>query len=62
MDEVFEIDGTYYKIPKDSYESREYYMERVWYILKHVNSDNNIINLIKESKIRRNIKQFGCDY
>jgi hypothetical protein len=64
LSEVFELDGTFYVIEKSIYESRETYIERVYFILdkmKH-NKSHDLKQLIVLSKVMANIKILGCSY
>ena len=62
--EVFEFDGIFYNIPKDIYEIREHYIDRVNFIIKQIKL-NKIVNfntLIRESRIWSNEKKLHCSY
>lgn len=58
--ECFEYNNKIYVIPQETGESREVYINRVWYILK--NNKNNLSEAILESRIIRNKQIFECDY
>ena len=62
--EVFELNGMFYEIPQDKYETREVFLERVWYILKILKAkpDKKIEKLIRLSRLYSNVKRLGCKY
>jgi hypothetical protein len=61
--EIFEFNGSFYKITQDLYEPRELYLERVWYILNKIeNSKFNMNELNQMSRIWSNIKNLKCEY
>jgi len=69
VSDVFELDGTYYVIKKESYESREIHAERAFFILnkikkigKEIINDTELNKLIILSKITANVKLYGCAY
>lgn len=60
--EVFEYDGIFYEIKMDPHESREMFIERVWFILRHIEDDKPIEEIIKKSRIWINEKILGCEF
>lgn len=62
--EVFEFNGGFYSVSIDPQESREMYIERVWYILKKIenNPDLEIGKIILQSRCWSNSKHLGCLY
>lgn len=68
--ECIKVNNVIYTINQDVNESREVYLERVYYIISEINKisnidniDNiNIDNIIRNSYIWRNIKFFGMTY
>lgn len=66
INEIFELNGVFYKIPQDKYETREFFLKRVWYILKILKNDQtkqiDLDNLIKLSRLYINVTQLGCAY
>lgn len=64
MSEVFELGGSFYKIPQDKYEPRELYLERVWFILNEIREESKLSleKLISKSRIESNKKYLQCKY
>lgn len=60
--EVFEYNNNFYHIPKDRYEIREIYMERVWFILNKLDENKSLDEIIRESRIHIAEKVYGCKY
>lgn len=63
--EVFEYEGNFYNIPKDKYETRENYLDRVWNILNKIGDLRKMCDmnkLIKDSKIYSSKKIYECEY
>ena len=62
--EVFELNGIFYQIRQDKYETRELYLERVWFILNELKKENHLCleKLIIKSRIEINKKYLGCKY
>ena len=62
--EVFEYESSFYVIDKDVNESRESYIERVWYILHNISqtNKNNLEELVRKSRIWSNMKILKCEY
>jgi hypothetical protein len=61
MEQLIEYDGNFYKILKRNFEPREIFMERVWFILKNINS-KKFDDIILESYIWSNEKHLNCKY
>lgn len=61
MDEVIEYCGNFYKIKQQKFEPREIFMERVWFILKNINTQS-FTDLVLESYIWINKKYLKCKY
>jgi len=64
LSEVFELNGTFFVIEKSIYESRETYIERVYFILDKMKHDKSydLKKLIVLSKVMANMKTLGCTY
>jgi len=60
--EIFEYEGKFYNIEADPHESREMYMERVWFILKRVKEGTPMDEIIRKSRIWINEKILGCEF
>lgn len=63
--ECFESNGIFYVIEKNKFESRETFLERVWFIIDNLQNPKNIHSFEKLeiiSKIESNKKIFGCQY
>ena len=60
--ELFEYKGSFYKINKEKYETREHHMERVWFILNKLDTCNESNELIRLSIIMSNSKKYGCSF
>jgi len=60
--ELIDFNNCYYIIEKDEFEPREYYFERVWFILNNLIKSTNINELIKNSRIWINKIMYGCEY
>lgn len=64
--EVFEFNGAFYTIPIDPQESREMYVERVWFVLGKIVHDEagnaDIDKIILQSRQWSNSKHLGCKY
>jgi hypothetical protein len=60
--EIFEYHGKFYHIPRDKYEVREKYIERVEYIIKLIIEGFDIVDAIKESRKWSNMKNLKCSY
>ena len=58
--EVVESSGKFYSIDKDIYESRELYLQRIWFIINNFKYNNS--ELLYLSKIWINVKYFGMKY
>ena len=65
-EEVFERNGNFYVIRKDKHESRESYLERVWFVLNRINKNDvdkkNIDELCRLSRVWINTKLYNCEY
>ena len=65
-EEVFEHNGNFYVICKDIHESRESYLERVWFVLNRINKNDtnkkNIDELCRLSRVWINTKLHNCEY
>ena len=62
---VFEHEGNFYTIKQEKYEMTETYLERVRFILskiENITNEQDYDELIKQSLIMINIKQFNCKY
>lgn len=64
QNEIFEINGLFYVIDRDKYEPREIYLERVWFIIRMLNSDTSktFDEICVLSRIYTNIKNKKCIY
>ncbi len=62
MDEYFFYNGKFYTFKKDISESKETYIERVWYILNNLKNNESIEKLESESRIWSNEKNLGCKF
>jgi hypothetical protein len=60
--EVFEYKGLFYEIEMDPHESREMFMERVWFIFEHLKEINQLDEIIRKSRIWINKKILGCEF
>ena len=61
LKEVFEYNGKFYEIEKSINESREMFVERVWFILNKIH-DDTFDELVKKSRIWSNEKNLKCEY
>ena len=61
-DDVFDHNGKFYIIKQQKFEAREKFMERVWFILNRIDSDDSFNDLIKLSILWSNVKYLGCVY
>jgi hypothetical protein len=63
MDDMFEFKGKFYTIKQQKFETRENFMERVWYILNRVDLNvKSFEELTKCSILWSNIKHLKCGY
>jgi hypothetical protein len=62
--EVFEYNENFYHIPKEKYELRENYLDRIWYVINRIkqNESEDLNKIIRESKIYSCKKIYGCNY
>ena len=62
--EVIQRDNKFYIISKSNDESREVYLDRTNYIIKKIDSVNNVDynDIIRKSFIWRNINYYGMSY
>jgi hypothetical protein len=59
---LFELEGTFYIINRDLYESIESHIERVYFILDNIKTNNNLQMLIQLSRMMINKKLLKCNY
>lgn len=61
--DIFEYNDKFYIIKRNKFESREKFMERVWYILNRINKlEETFDDLIKLSILWSNAKHLKCVY
>jgi hypothetical protein len=61
--DIFEYNDKFYIIKPTKFETRERFMERVWYILNRINKlEDTFDNLIKLSILWSNVKNLKCVY
>jgi len=54
----------FYKVTQDIFEPDDVFYDRVWYICNGMatDTDANFETLVKKSRMRAAIKQYGCEY
>jgi hypothetical protein len=61
--DIFEYHDKFYIIKQTKFETREKFMERVWYILNRINKlEYTFDDLIKLSMLWSNVKNLKCVY
>lgn len=63
--EVFQFNESFFYIKKDPHESREVFIERVYFILKNIGDISNGVSyeeIEKRSKLYVNHKYLSCGY
>ena len=60
--QIFEVNGFLIKIPKDKYENKKIYLERVLFIIKNLKKSDNLLEYIRLSRIYVNRKFLHCKY
>ena len=62
MSEMFELNGTFYFIKRDPHELREFYLDRVWFMLNNMSNGMSYNCAMLASRKYANIKMCGCKY
>jgi len=60
--EGFELNGTFYFIKRDPHELREFYLDRVWFMLNNISNGMTYECAMLASRKYANIKMCGCGY